>query len=698
MNKKTKIISVFVLIALAVFFWPKQSLAEEPIGIELINNSIYHIWNNYENYYIEKDTGIEITNDYNNYYSNNDIGFRFIHNGTTYLKWKEDFNFTWITKENQDSVSLIGYKDIDTFYGEYRYGVNYTLKTEDQRITAQWGINNNGEETLENTWLIWKIKDIQINNDIENDFYRDYENPQHFLNLSENLNETYNNLQVNHIQIEDVQAYNGIKLWWDENLNDKVNVYSDGTNREVNIAVKLGNINPDDKIRQNFYWVDPPVCSGQCGTFTWNYSCKNSTGDSNCKAKVGDYVNITYSVSGTCFGEPNDYCYVVWQDNTPGSYDIIPMDSDDEEYCQESPNVSSCRMKLNDWEGSSKIYCSSEGNYSNRGRDDLKGSNSGAFNVECVPSNYVTNETEARDAILEGVNNVLSNYNNYEDQQIYTVTINDTHTKGLFDIVTKINKQTWAFNYLINNETFTNVNSLLNIVNILELENLDYSNIVNNVENSILDNYILTGIGLEFDGYDDYAIISDNNSLDLTNGITIEGWLNSNDLGGDSLVVKQNSYHLRVYPDKVNVGLKNETESTAIYIDNTQVQNVWTHYAFTWNNNTNLVKVYVNGELIGNSSFTGNINTNSEHLYIGKTSWEVPGNTSYTNGTIDEVRIWNIALDQENIRKNRFKELNGDETGLVAYWKMNENTSYIIYDNTSNSNHGSAFGPNWVDY
>ncbi len=63
--------------------------------------------------------------------------------------------------------------------------------------------------------------------------------------------------------------------------------------------------------------------------------------------------------------------------------------------------------------------------------------------------------------------------------------------------------------------------------------------------------------------------------------------------------------------------------------------------------------------------------------------------TAAFDGLIDEVRIWNVARTQAQIRDNMCRQLTGTETGLVGYWNMNEGTGNTVNDLTPNANHGT---------
>ena len=101
------------------------------------------------------------------------------------------------------------------------------------------------------------------------------------------------------------------------------------------------------------------------------------------------------------------------------------------------------------------------------------------------------NESFARQAIEEGIDNsVLTDPEINTDQQIYIRYVNNTHALGGFDKFTTENNQTWVFNYVTSGESYTNIGSLSNIVNVWENSSLAYETIVTQVETFIDSTYI----------------------------------------------------------------------------------------------------------------------------------------------------------------------------------------------------------------
>ncbi len=97
-------------------------------------------------------------------------------------------------------------------------------------------------------------------------------------------------------------------------------------------------------------------------------------------------------------------------------------------------------------------------------------------------------------------------------------------------------------------------------------------------------------------------------------------------------------------------------------------------------------------------SYLNGILINTKTVQVGMTKKNlkliIAGNgvstfsSRYFNGKIDEVCIWDRALSQTEIRKNMNKKLTGNESGLVAYYRMDEGTGTTVEDSSPNTNTG----------
>jgi hypothetical protein len=117
------------------------------------------------------------------------------------------------------------------------------------------------------------------------------------------------------------------------------------------------------------------------------------------------------------------------------------------------------------------------------------------------------------------------------------------------------------------------------------------------------------------------------------------------------------------------------------------VANSWTSVAASITGDS--VKLYVNGVVL-NTEVSNQLSTNTtSNFLIGKS---LTGN--YFKGQLDEMRFYNRALTNEEIRKGFDVYINPSQDGLVGYWRFDEGFGDNAYDYsktilTPNKNHAS---------
>jgi glucose/arabinose dehydrogenase len=158
------------------------------------------------------------------------------------------------------------------------------------------------------------------------------------------------------------------------------------------------------------------------------------------------------------------------------------------------------------------------------------------------------------------------------------------------------------------------------------------------------------GNALSFDGTTNWVTVSDSNLLDLTTGMTLMAWVYPTTTSGvRDILLKEGSnvdiYNLyarnwRGLPESnVFVGGTNRTAEGAAL-----PANVWTHVAGTYDGTT--LRLFINGVQAASNAVSGSITTSTGPLRIGGNSiWG-----EYFQGRIDEVRIYNRALNQAEIQ------------------------------------------------
>lgn len=118
----------------------------------------------------------------------------------------------------------------------------------------------------------------------------------------------------------------------------------------------------------------------------------------------------------------------------------------------------------------------------------------------------------------------------------------------------------------------------------------------------------------------------------------------------------------------------------------------WTHVAATYNQSQSSAKLYINGEEVASGTYSSGLgNGNSDDFVIGGRD---PGAGSYGrpfNGSLDELRLWNVARSENDIRTFMSKKINPSSipSSLVAYWNFDKPRAGTIVDITNNKNDGS---------
>ncbi len=160
------------------------------------------------------------------------------------------------------------------------------------------------------------------------------------------------------------------------------------------------------------------------------------------------------------------------------------------------------------------------------------------------------------------------------------------------------------------------------------------------------------GKALYFDGKTSYVEVDDSKSLNMTDAITIEVWIYAMSHPGDYPRIVMKGYGTAYELDtkntnsidwEANVGGWHECNSG----NNTISLEKWHHVAGTFDGKE--MKIFIDGEEKVSCPFAGKLGTTTDILQIGAYT---PKNCVYFHGIIDEVAIYNRALDVKEIRQD----------------------------------------------
>ncbi len=224
------------------------------------------------------------------------------------------------------------------------------------------------------------------------------------------------------------------------------------------------------------------------------------------------------------------------------------------------------------------------------------------------------------------------------------------------------------------------------------------------------------GHAISFDGTDDYIDCGNGKSLQITGALTLEAWVKlTANSSWDGIISKaiwdesssgyvNTGYELKFNSstNKVDFWLSQSgDEGTKMEVTaNTALTLKWYHVAAVFSPSS-FVKIYINGieDVSVTSGVIASIYNSTRPLYIGVGAHNPATNNEYFHGSLDEVRIWNIALTADQIRESMCKRLSGNESGLVGYWDFSEGSGSVTYEKSGNSNDGnlSTGNPTWVN-
>lgn len=194
---------------------------------------------------------------------------------------------------------------------------------------------------------------------------------------------------------------------------------------------------------------------------------------------------------------------------------------------------------------------------------------------------------------------------------------------------------------------------------------------------------------LSFDGTDEeHVSIPDDGSLSPTSAITVMCWFYPDsalyDKGrpwGSTLRTMMSKGNLSGVPYAFGWNPGSDAESpdgeflARITTDGSGQHTVatdsitldaWNHGTITYDG-ANLIS-YINGLEAAREAATGDISQNSARDLLIADS----GSTRFFPGKINDPRVYNFAMTEQQIQDNMNTRLNGDEAGLVGYWPLTD--------------------------
>ena len=181
-----------------------------------------------------------------------------------------------------------------------------------------------------------------------------------------------------------------------------------------------------------------------------------------------------------------------------------------------------------------------------------------------------------------------------------------------------------------------------------------------------------------------YVEIPAHAAFDVTTGFTVEAWVSGTDAGGCSSIAGK-GYTQGWWVGICGTTLRSYIKGLSSNRDGGTVSSGWTHIAVTYDGASR--KHYIDGELVLTNAETGPMGVTTSPVRINSdASW------AFSFGSIDEVRLWNVARSQADIRAAMNVTIDAAQAGLVAVYHLDGNADDALAGHNGTS-HGVFSSP-----
>ena len=198
------------------------------------------------------------------------------------------------------------------------------------------------------------------------------------------------------------------------------------------------------------------------------------------------------------------------------------------------------------------------------------------------------------------------------------------------------------------------------------------------------------GLGYDFSSNGDIQIDSGSDELRLTEGnFTISAWIRPNSVASNYMIFGNNfeggGYQFQIFNGPLTMRYYSSPAETIS--GNTVISTgVWSHVLVTYDNSSDKVYFYVNGEADGSGTPTRDISGGGNTFYIGNDGRDGAGYEF--DGVIDELRVYNRFFGGEEVLQDYYSNLrriNQSHWSFLANESDLENGTYTYYISLSNS-------------
>ncbi len=204
---------------------------------------------------------------------------------------------------------------------------------------------------------------------------------------------------------------------------------------------------------------------------------------------------------------------------------------------------------------------------------------------------------------------------------------------------------------------------------------------------------MLVGLGRQADAADSFAYtvkfsgsgyisVPHADDLNPTTAFTIEAWIKVDNPGSCPTIISKDYTQGSFWFGVCNLdgggtnrlALNSNGSFAAVYGVAPIPASVWTHVAVTWVAGGQTI-FYINGDIDAVRASGPAPVANTRPVYIAASPSSTP---FYFSGNIAELRLWNVARSQNNIRETLTIANQEKLPGLVADWNLSDNYKEVV--------------------
>lgn len=216
---------------------------------------------------------------------------------------------------------------------------------------------------------------------------------------------------------------------------------------------------------------------------------------------------------------------------------------------------------------------------------------------------------------------------------------------------------------------------------------------------------LVAGQQLVFDGVNDYVEIGRGagDGLAIAGDLTVEGWFKTDALGSTQQLISffgdtgsENSAENVLYDVSISAtgevifsqenaaGTNNNVTSSRTLV----TVGEWTHIAAVRNAEAQTITIYIDGVAEETATYANNPTDGANAQLTLGGAFNSGTISNLFDGQMDDIRIWDTARTNDDIRLNYNQQLPGTENGLVANYSFDNVQDGVAFDKTANSNNG----------